>query len=467
MAYKDESKSYWGIILYPVIIFILAMLWMLNDTEVASAKTNRKQAIVIGSTCKDIQNTIHNSEAGTTVYLNGEYTCDTKLQFNGKAIKLTGTKGTKLVAQGQIGGLIYDFIPNSSVEITNIIFDVNSQSNVTGISLGAGVNVALKNITVTNCLDIWCIRTGELGAYGSLLMDNVTVSSSTNSTYEAVLVMNARYCLIQNNTFTNLTQSPASLALYVGTTQCVVRNNNYVNNTIRDFYSSGADSFIYDGNVTTPASSSPITARGVQIFNTKRAIFSNNTITGQNDGQSASGGFIIYDYNVGLDGHNTGQWATSSDIYIINNTINKSYSAVSIKSMYGDDKHYEKRNIVIKGNKIIDPLWKAIDIGAGDKYQDMANIEIVNNVVSGVTKVFDGGNFSITGGGASTSSSIRNVTVKGNVGLRSSAGGNSSCVFVTGAKNVIIEKNNCDGVGKGSFKDIEVNASTTSGVIVR
>lgn len=462
MAYKEESKSYWGLILYPIIIFIMAMLWMINDVD---AKAVRKQAIVIGSTCADIQEVISKSATGTTVYLNGEYTCNTKINFNGKSIKLVGTKNTKLVAQGDIGGIIYDYGSQSQmIQIENIMLDVNKQSKVIGLALGASKNVYLKNIHITNCLDIWCSNIGSLDNKTNLYIDNVTVSSSTNSTYESMLLVNTQNCLVENSNFYNLTEGPASLAVYVGSSQCIIRNVKYSNNTIRDFYVSGADHIWYDNNKSSPASGTPITARGVQIFNTKFAVFSNNDITGQNDGQSASGGFIIYDYNVGLDGHNTSKWATTSDIYIINNTINKSYSAVSIKAMYGGDKHYEKRNIYIRGNKIIDPLWKAVDIGAGQIPQDMSNIEISGNIVTGETKVFTAGNFSITG--ASTSS-IRNVIIKNNVGLRSSAGGDSSCIFVEGASNVIMEGNKCDGVGKGAFADIQVNASTTSNIIIK
>jgi len=284
-------------------------------------------------------------------------------------------------------------------------------------------------------------------------MDNVTISSSTNATFEAVLVMNTSSCLIQNNTFTNLTQGPAALALYVGAKNCVVRNNNYANNTIRDFYSSGADTFLYTGNKTTASPNMPITARGVQIFNTRNAVFSRNEVEGQNDGQSASGGFIIYDYNVGLDGHNTGQWASSSNIIIENNIIDKAYSAVTMPCMPGDDKHHERRNIIIRNNTIIDPLWKAIDIGCPNKVAKMDNIVITGNIATGTTRVFDGGNFSITG---QASSSITNIIIRNNTGLRSSAGGNSSCVFITGASNYTVKNNNCTGVAKGSYADIEI-----------
>lgn len=468
MSYPDpqeDIKLIFTVLGMFLLLILFSFIAFATGTIQADAKTQRTQAIAYGQTCGDIQNTINNSATGTTIYLVGaEYICDTKLQFNGKAMNLVGTNGTKLVAQGQIGGLIYDFVANPNVEVSGIIFDVNSQSNVTGISTGAGLNLVLRNITVTNCKDIWCIRIGDLGASSTLTMNKVTVSSSTNSTFESVLVMNTNICQITNNTFTNLTQAPAALALYVGATNCVVKNNHYASNTIRDFYSSGADNFVYTRNKTTASPNMPITARGVQIFNTRNAVFSWNDVEGQNDGYSASGGFIIYDYNVGLDGHNTGAWASSSNIIIENNIINKSYSAVSIPCMPGDDKHYEKRNIIIRNNIIIDPLWKAVDVGCPKNASNMTNIDIIGNRVQGTTKVFDGGNFSITG---ASSSSITNVTIRNNIGLRSSAGGNSSCIYLTGVSNVITKGNDCAGVAKGIYKDIEIDASTTASIIIK
>jgi hypothetical protein len=430
------------------------------------AKTNRKMSIVIGNTCTDIQNTINNSATGTTIYLTGTYTCDVGL-IPKKDVRLlgTGTSTTRLVAQKDIGGIVYDYGANTGlVEIAKMTLDVNKQSKVVGIAYGAGKNFYLHDIEITNCLDIWCGNLGNLGTSGRLIMDRVTVSSSTNATYEGVLVTNMSGCLIQNNLFTNLTQGPAALALYVGTANCVVRNNNYANNTIRDFYSSGADNFLYTGNKTTASPDMPITARGVQIFNTRNAIFSRNYIEGQNNGQAASGGFIIYDYSVDLDGHSTGAWATSSNIIIENNIINKSYSGVSMPCVYGDDKHYEKSNIIIRNNTIIDPLWKAVDIGCPNKTAKMDNITITGNVATGTTRVFDSGNFSITG---QASSSITNVVISNNTGLRSSAGGNSSCVFIAGASGITLKGNKCDGVSKGTFSPIQIDASTTNNVIIK
>lgn len=426
------------------------------------AKTNKTQALAYNKTCSSIQTLINNAATGSTVRINGDYVCDTKLTFN-KPIKLVGN--AKLIAEPNIGGIVYDFNNNQEeIIISGITFDVNNQPNVTGISFGANANVILRDITVTNCKDIWCVRLGDTGAPSSIRLNRITVSSSTNSTFESVLVMNTSSCLIQNNTFTNLTQGPAALALYVGAKNCTVRNNNYVNNTIRDFYSSGADTFLYTGNVSTAATSTLITAHGIQIFNTRNATFTNNILNGQNDGQGASGGFIIYDYNVGLDGHNTGAWATSSNIYIEGNTINKSYSAVSMPCVFGDDKHYEKQGIYIRNNTIIDPLWKAIDIGCPQKDSNMSDIVISGNIATGTTKVFTAGNFSLTG--ASTTS-IRNVTITNNTGLQSSAGGDSSCIFIDGVSNVTISGNQCDGVSKGLFTPIQINASTTANIVLQ
>lgn len=425
----------------------------------------KNSVLVVEKTCAAIQSTIDASATGTRIFLtDGDYMCNSNLTTRGKSIKLSGDKATRLVAQGAIGGLIYDYqSASSSIDISNITFDVNNVSNVSGISTGIVQNITLKNVKVVNCKDIWCIKIGDLGGKSEVTILNSTIGTSTNSTYEALLLMNAQNCIVRNNTFTNLTQAPAAFGLYVGSTNCIIRNNYFTHNTIRDFYSSGADHFLYDSNVSVASTSAIVSAHGVQIFNTKNAIFSNNRMTGQNDGSSAGGGFLIYDYAVGLDGHDTSAWATTSDITIKNNIINKSYVGISMNSVAGDDKHYDKPRITITGNTIIDPLWKAIDIGAGNVAQNMTDIEISYNKVQGVTKVFDAGNFTING---MSTSSIRNVVIKGNTGLKSSAGGSSSCVYVRGASNVTITANNCTGVNKGSYSPIQIDASTTANIII-
>jgi hypothetical protein len=446
---------------YSIALGAIISLTIVNQYGIAG----KYSTTVTEKTCTAIQNAINNAATGTTINLvSGDYICTSNINTKGKSTDIVGSTSTKLIAQGNIGGLIYDYSSASgTIKVSNITFDVNNQSSVSGISTGPAQKIILNNIKVINCKNIWCVKVGEIGPVSEFTMTNSTIGTSTNSTYESVLAVNVKNCLIKNNTFNNLTQAPAALALYVYSKNCVIKNNYFTDNTIRDFYSSGADHFLYDSNISTPKATTTITAHGVQIFNTTFATFSNNVMTGQNNGSDAGGGFLIYDWAVALDGHPIEQWATTTDITIINNKIIKSYVGVSMNCVSGGDKHYEKRNIVIKNNTIVDPLWKAIDIGCPNQAGKMTNIEITGNIATGTTRVFDGGNFSVTG---QASSSISGVIIKKNTGLRSSAGGDSSCIYLSGVSNVTITGNNCTGVNKGSFAPIQVNANTTANIII-
>ena len=298
----------------------------------------------------------------------------------------------------------------------------------------------------------------------NLRFNNNTVASSTNGTHESFLCVNCRDYQIKDNYFFNLTEGPAAFAIYGYSKNGVISGNRVASSSIKAFYSSDVDSFLFTNNILSYADGA-FPGAHIQIINTTHAQFIDNTLNGSSDGISGAGGFTIYDYSVPLDGHNFAYHPTTTDITIKNNKINKAYNAITMSTVSGTDKHYEKHNIIIDDNKCTDVLFSCVQINLSGNTTNVSKIFITNNKDFGSSEVFDQGAITIRGSATNTAM-LSDFEVSGNYVTRSTAGGNSSGIYIDGVSNGRVFNNFTENTGKGAYADIEMSATSTSGVFV-
>ena len=468
---------------FPVLASATGTISWLNGTTYVDGYSYPK-------TCAGIQSAINRSATGTTIFLPpGVYDCAAggALSFMGKSQRLIGAGASTTIirANGVTGGIIYDYFSTdtdpskrSGIEIAGITFDVNNTSNISAIQIASSENLNIHDIRVVNNQDIWAVLLGSIGgvlgseteadydasASKGLKFNDNEVAYSRFGTNEGVLCVNCRNYQINGNYFHDNTQGPAALAVYVGSKNGVISGNVFSSSTIKSFYSSGVDGYVFSNNITTQATGT--ISGGIQVFNTKNATIENNILNGTNNGSSANGGISIYDYSVKLDGHNMLDWATTTDIHIRNNEINNFYYGVQMGAVSGGDKHYEKSNIFIERNTFSNGLWSAIQIGtsgssANDSTQNIKNVHIIGNTEVGPNSVFDVGVINITGS-TTNPNLVRDIFVYDNKATRSLAGSNSAGINISGVNSLRYGNNHVEGTAKGTWSDIQIGTESTS-----
>lgn len=472
-------------------------LWVNGTSTLATTTTSVLNGVIVvdgvryAKTGAGIQSalTANALRGGGEVYIpKGVYifNSDDSLSFFGAPTKLTcaGASTTILQANTVTGGIIYDYFgedtdPNlrPNIEISGCTFDVNYKSNVSAIQFGSNNNLAIHHNTILHVKDVWGVAIGSIGGQlgSETPSDYATtssrgarfefneVASSTFGTHEGVLCVNCRDYSISHNYFHNLTQGAAAFAVYMGSTNGVITNNIVASSSIKSFYSSGADHYTLSNNTFYNAEN-VFPGSHIQIFNTTFAHVHDNIMVGENNGSSGSGGILIYDYATKIDGHNTTQWATTSNISIDGNIFHSGYYGVVITDISaGSNKHYEKHDIDISNNQFIDTLWKPVDISVtgAEPTLKLYNIFIHDNKMASTSKLFSGGSYNISGS-STNPQLIRNIYLYNNSATTSTAGGNSAGIYIDGADTVKVYENNVTGTGRGSWDDIEITGNVTN-----